>query len=53
MIVCGIWLMCGMCVRQAQCRNVVYAMLNPDAKRRIKASEVMRSEWMYNLDVYQ
>ncbi|BCR95158.1 uncharacterized protein AKAW2_20098S [Aspergillus luchuensis] len=37
----------------AQCRNVVYAMLNPDAKRRIKASEVMRSEWMYNLDVYQ
>ncbi|OJI87565.1 hypothetical protein ASPTUDRAFT_62009 [Aspergillus tubingensis CBS 134.48] len=37
----------------AQCRNVVYAMLNPDANRRIKASEVMRSEWMYNLDVHQ
>ncbi|PYH72015.1 kinase-like protein [Aspergillus vadensis CBS 113365] len=37
----------------AQCRNVVYAMLNPDAARRIKASEVMRSEWMYNLDVHQ
>ncbi|OJJ66741.1 hypothetical protein ASPBRDRAFT_137337 [Aspergillus brasiliensis CBS 101740] len=38
---------------EAQCRNVVYAMLNPDANRRIKASEVMRSEWMYNLDIHQ
>ncbi|RDH24218.1 kinase-like protein [Aspergillus niger ATCC 13496] len=38
---------------EAQCKNVVYAMLNPDANRRIKASEVMRSEWMYNLDLHQ
>ncbi|RAK99670.1 kinase-like protein [Aspergillus ibericus CBS 121593] len=30
-----------------QCRNVIYAMLDPDPRRRIRASEVVRSEWLF------
>ncbi|OOF93826.1 hypothetical protein ASPCADRAFT_516807 [Aspergillus carbonarius ITEM 5010] len=30
-----------------QCRNVIYAMLDPDPRRRIRAGEVTRSEWLF------
>ncbi|RHZ67947.1 serine/threonine-protein kinase [Aspergillus thermomutatus] len=32
---------------EKRCRNVVYAMLDPNPRRRITASQVLRSEWMY------
>ncbi|OJJ42922.1 hypothetical protein ASPZODRAFT_19904 [Penicilliopsis zonata CBS 506.65] len=34
-----------------RCRNVIYAMLCPNAHRRITASEVLRSEWIYDVVV--
>ncbi|PWY69520.1 kinase-like protein [Aspergillus heteromorphus CBS 117.55] len=34
-----------------QCRNVVYAMLDPNPARRIRAADVLRSEWLFGVDV--
>ncbi|KAH3255589.1 hypothetical protein KXW57_009054 [Aspergillus fumigatus] len=36
---------------EERCRNVVYAMLDPNPRRRITASQVLRSEWMYAVTV--
>ncbi|KAK1143637.1 hypothetical protein N8T08_006247 [Aspergillus melleus] len=36
---------------EVRCRNVVYAMLHPDPSRRIRAAEVLRSEWLHNVRV--
>ncbi|GIJ91496.1 hypothetical protein Asppvi_010462 [Aspergillus pseudoviridinutans] len=36
---------------EKRCRNVVYAMLDPNPRRRITASQVLRSEWMYPVRV--
>ncbi|KAF4227915.1 hypothetical protein CNMCM6805_002541 [Aspergillus fumigatiaffinis] len=36
---------------EKRCRNVVYAMLDPNPRRRITASQVLRSEWMYAVRV--
>ncbi|PWY77237.1 kinase-like protein [Aspergillus sclerotioniger CBS 115572] len=30
-----------------QCHNVIYAMLDPGPRRRIRAGEVTRSEWLF------
>ncbi|EIT73845.1 kinase-like domain-containing protein [Aspergillus flavus] len=38
-------------LEETRCRNVIYAMLHPDPVRRIKASEVLRSEWVYYVQV--
>ncbi|PLB54217.1 serine/threonine protein kinase [Aspergillus steynii IBT 23096] len=34
---------------EVRCRNVIYAMLHPDPCRRIRAADVLRSEWLYNM----
>ncbi|KAF9886066.1 hypothetical protein FE257_012126 [Aspergillus nanangensis] len=34
---------------ETRCCNVIYAMLHPDPGRRIQASDVLRSEWLYEL----
>ncbi|KAH8432644.1 uncharacterized protein LDX57_010271 [Aspergillus melleus] len=34
-----------------RCRNVVYAMLHPDPSRRIRAADVLRSEWLHNVRI--
>jgi protein-serine/threonine kinase len=33
-------------VCQARCRNVIYSILDPNASRRINASQVLKSEWV-------
>ncbi|EAW11868.1 putative serine/threonine protein kinase [Aspergillus clavatus NRRL 1] len=38
-------------VGEERCRNAVYAMLDPNAARRITASQVLRSEWMHGVGV--
>ncbi|KAF5865475.1 hypothetical protein ETB97_003733 [Aspergillus alliaceus] len=38
-------------LEETRCRNVIYAMLHPDPVRRIRASEVLRSEWIYGVRV--
>ncbi|KAE8353889.1 kinase-like domain-containing protein [Aspergillus coremiiformis] len=38
-------------LEETHCRNVIYAMLHPDPTRRIRASEVLRSEWVYDVRV--
>ncbi|KAE8379286.1 kinase-like domain-containing protein [Aspergillus bertholletiae] len=38
-------------LEQTRCRNVIYAMLHPDPVRRLKASQVLRSEWVYYVKV--
>lgn len=34
---------------RARCRNVVYSMLDPNAKRRLTAKEVLDSEWVQQI----
>jgi serine/threonine protein kinase len=36
---------------EKRCRNVVYAMLDPNPRRRITAKQVLRSEWMFGVRV--
>ncbi|KAJ5455010.1 kinase-like domain-containing protein [Penicillium desertorum] len=38
-------------VLENRCRNVVYAMLHPDAESRITAAEILRSEWALGVAV--
>ncbi|KAL1861129.1 hypothetical protein Plec18167_002832 [Paecilomyces lecythidis] len=37
--------------RRECCRNVIYAMLNPNWERRITASQILRSEWVTGIEV--
>ena len=36
---------------QRQCRNVIYCILDPNAKRRLTAHEVLLSEWVKDINV--
>ncbi|KAJ5973624.1 serine/threonine-protein kinase hal4 [Penicillium waksmanii] len=33
-------------LHQASCRNVIYAILDPDPSRRITASQILKTEWV-------
>ncbi|KAH7021603.1 serine threonine-protein kinase hal4 sat4 [Microdochium trichocladiopsis] len=38
-------------LKPVKCRNIVYCMLDPVAKRRIKASQLLRTEWARTIQV--
>ncbi|KAL1979212.1 hypothetical protein VTN96DRAFT_6504 [Rasamsonia emersonii] len=38
-------------LEERSCRNVIYAMLDPNHTRRITASQALRSEWVYSIVV--